>query len=175
MIEKPSRFDGRVSNMEFVNLYDIVLKLKAVREKEGLSIKDILDRLELEGYHLAESTVRRVFQENSEVKLGFTYAKVLKPIADVLLEENDTEDDPALREKNEALHSIIKEKNREIESLQSKNDELIIQLDDIKHQLDDIREAYDKRIDALWKQIHIKDRRIDEKEETIQKLLKKCL
>lgn len=175
MIEKPSRFDGKVSNMEFVNLYDIVLKLKAVREKEGLSIKDILDRLESQGYHLAESTVRRVFQDNSEIKLGFTYAKVLKPIADVLLEENETADDPALLEKNEALHSIIREKNREIESLQSKIDDLTAKNEEAKRQLDDIRKMYDKRIDDLWGQIHIKDRRIDEKEKTIQRLMEKCL
>ena len=168
MSMKPSTFDWKVSNMEFINLHDIVLKLKAVRTKENLSIKDIMKRLEEDGYSLADSTVRRVFKDNSENELGFTYQKVVKPIADVLIPEEETADDPALLEKNEAMHSILKEKNREIESLQIKNDDLAAKNEELKRQIDDIRHMYETRIKDLWEQIHIKDRRIDEKEKTIQ-------
>ena len=159
--------------MEFVNLQDIVLKLKAVKEKESLSIHDIMNRLEESGNSLSESTVRRVFKDNSEVELGFTYAKVLKPIADVLLDEET--DDPALFEKNEALHSIIKEKNREIESLQIKNDELAARYDEIKQQLDSFKKEYDLRLRFLRDQIELKDKRMDEKDRIIEKLMEKCL
>ena len=176
MTLKPSTFDKGVSELEFVNLKEIVLRLKAVKEKDNLSIADIMERLEAAGEFLSESTVRRVFKDNSENELGFTYQKVLRPIADVILnEEDETADDPALLEKNEALHSIVREKNRIIESLQSKVELLEKQNDTIKSQIDDIRKSYDARIDSLWEQIHIKDRRMDEKDEIIRKLMDKCL
>lgn len=161
--------------MEFVNLKEIVLRLKAVRDTEHLSISDIMTRLEESGSVLAESTVRRVFRDNSENDLGFTYAKVLKPIADVLLNEEETRDDPALLEKNEALHAIIVEKNREIEVLQDKVDLLTAQNEELKQRIDDIRKQYDTRIDSLWEQIHIKDKRMDEKDIIIHRLMDKCL
>ena len=155
--------------MEFVNLREIVLRLKEVREKEHLSISEIMSKLEAAGSFLSESTVRRVFHDNSENDLGFTYAKVLKPIADVLLDEDEeTADDPALLEKNEALHAIIREKNRNIEMLQAKVDEL-------SAQLDSFRKEYDLRLRFLRDQIELKDRRMDEKDEIIKKLMEKCL
>lgn len=175
MIEISSKFDWKVSNMEFINLHDIVLKLKAVKDKEDLSIADISRLLDSIGCHLADSTIRRVFRDNSENELGFTYQKVVKPIAEVLLEGEETIDDPALLEKNEALQSIIKEKNREIEVLQSKIDDLIAANDELKIRIDDIRAVYDKRVSDLWDQIHIKDKRMDEKDEIIKRLMDKCL
>ena len=153
--------------MEFVNLSEIVLRLKAVKEKDHLSIADIMSKLEAAGSYLSESTVRRVFHDGSEAELGFTYQKVLKPIADVLLED-ETADDPALLEKNEALHSIIKEKNRMIESLST-------QVDALKDQLNALRAEYDLRLRFLRDQIELKDKRMDEKDEIIRKLMEKCL
>lgn len=155
--------------MEFVNLKDIVLRLKAVREKEKLSITDIMSRLEAAGENVSESAVRRVFRDNSETDLGFTYQKVLKPIADVLLaEEEESASDPALLEKNEALHAIIREKNRTIEMLQDKVDKLT-------EQMDAFRKEYDLRLRFLRDQIELKDKRMDEKDEIIHRLMDKCL
>lgn len=155
--------------MEFVNLKEIVLRLKAVKEKDHLSINDIMEKLEMSGSYLSESTVRRVFRDNSENDLGFTYAKVLKPIADILLDdESETADDPALLEKYEALHAIIKEKNRTIEILEQKVDEL-------SAQLDGSRKEYDLRLRFLRDQIELKDKRMDEKDEIIRRLMDKVL
>ena len=155
--------------MEFVNLKDIVLRLKAVREKEKLSIADIMSKLEAAGENVSESAVRRVFRDNSETDLGFTYQKVLKPIADVLLaEEEESASDPALLEKNEALHAIIREKNRTIEMLQDKVDKLT-------EQMDAFRKEYDLRLRFLRDQIELKDKRMDEKDEIIHRLMDKCL
>lgn len=155
--------------MEFVNLKEIVLRLKAVKEKDHLSINDIMEKLETSGSYLSESTVRRVFRDNSENDLGFTYAKALKPIADILLDdESETADDPALLEKYEALHAIIKEKNRTIEILEQKVDEL-------SAQLDGFRKEYDLRLRFLRDQIELKDKRMDEKDEIIRRLMEKVL
>jgi predicted RNase H-like nuclease (RuvC/YqgF family) len=166
MSKMPFTFDRGDFNLEFVNLAEIVLRLKAVKKKDNLSISDIMSKLDEAGSYLSESTVRRVFRDNSENELGFTYARVLKPIADVLLMEEPN--DPALLEKNEALHSIIKEKNREIESLTS-------QADALKGQLNSLRAEYDLRLRFLRDQIELKDKRMDEKDEIIRKLMEKCL
>lgn len=171
MKEKPSNSDIGASNMEFVNLKEIVLRLKAVQQKDNLGISDIMSRLEEAGSSLSESTVRRVFKDNSENDLGFTYAKVLKPIADVLLDEElETADDPALLEKNEALHAIVKEKNREIEALQEKIETLENRIEEIRRQNEDSRNVFENRINRLWDQIHLKDKRMDEKDIIIRDL-----
>ena len=175
MSEEPSNFEQGVSEMEFVNARDIVLALKAVKEKEHLTIPEILTKLELAGANVSESTVRRVFRDNSENEGGFTYIKVLKPIADVLLNEEETADDPALLEKNDALHSIIKEKNRLIEELQGKADTLAERNEELKREIDNLKKEYDLRFTKLWEQVSIKDRRMDEKDEIIKRLMDKCL
>ena len=162
--------------MEFVNLKEIVLQLKAVKEKEKLSVQDIIDKVEESGADVSESTIRRVFRDNSENDLGFTYARALKPIADVLLaNEAELQDDPALHEKNRALNAIIEEKNREIEVLEDKVETLTARIEELKKANDDIRKMYDARIDSLWEQIHIKDKRMDEKDVLINRLMDKCL
>lgn len=172
MVYEPSTFEKEVSKMEFVNLKAIVLRLKDVKEKEKLSIQDIVNRVAESGGYISESTVRRVFKDNSENELGFTYKNALKPIADVLLtDEEETADDPALPEKNKALHAIIEEKNRQIEVLQEKNDSLTVQLEELKRNVDEVRKQYDARIDSLWEQIHLKDRRMDSKDELIQRVM----
>ena len=170
------KFDERLSEMEFVNLKEIVLRLKAVKEKNHLTINDIEERLESSGYNLSDSTVRRVFRDNSENDLGFTYAKVLKPIADVLLdEEEETPDDQSLFEKNAALHAIISEKNRIIEGLQDQVEILTAQNEEIKKQMDDFRKEYDLRLRFLRDQIEKKDAMMTAKDEIIKRLMDKCL
>jgi Fe2+ or Zn2+ uptake regulation protein len=162
--------------LEFVNLKEIVLQLKAIKEKDNLTINEIMMRLEESGSSLSESTIRRVFKDNSENDGGFTYEKVLKPIAEVLLpEESEMSDDPALFEKNEALHAIIKEKNRVIETLQDKIEDLNSQNSVLKQQIDGFRKEYDLRLRFLRDQIELKDKRMDEKDEIIKRLMDKCL
>ena len=176
MTEKLSIFENEVSKMENSLARDIILKLKAVKEAEHMSISDILVKLELAGANISESTVRRVFRDNSENEGGFTYIKVLKPIADVMLDDKiETVDDPALLEKNSALHAIIKEKNRMIEALEEKNEALSRRNEDLKRQIEDLRRMYDDRIDKLWIQIGIKDKRMDEKDAIIKQLMEKVL
>lgn len=177
MTELPSNFDGRVSILEFINIKDTVLKLKAAREAENLSINDILVKLELSGANISESTVRRVFRDNSENEGGFTYVRALKPIVDVLIPEDEleTSDDPALLEKYELLHAVMKEKNRMIEELQSKNDALTSRNEELTRRIDEFRKEYDKRISFLRDQIEKKDKRMDDKDVMIQKLMEKVL
>ena len=172
MVYEPSTFEKEVSKMEFVNLKAIVLRLKDIKEKEKLSVQDIVNRVIESGGYISESTVRRVFKDNSENELGFTYKNALKPIADVLLtDEEETDDDPALPEKNKALHAIIEEKNRQIEVLQDKLDLMAAQFEESRRSNDIIRKQYDARIDSLWDQIHLKDRRMDEKDEMIRRVM----
>lgn len=176
MNEESSTLTERMSNVEFANTKEIILKLKAVKEKNNLSISDIMEKLEIANQPLSESTVRRVFRENSENDGGFVYDRSIRPIADVLLdEEEETAEDTALFEKNEALHAIIREKNRTIENLQSRIDVLTAQNDDLKKQLDEVREAETRKLSFLRNQIELKDKRMDEKDAIIARLMDKCL
>jgi Fe2+ or Zn2+ uptake regulation protein len=176
MKEEPSTLTERMSPVEFANTKDIILTLKAVKEKNCLSISDIMKKLEDADQPISESTVRRVFRENSENDGGFVYDRSIKPIADVLLDEtNETVEDTALLEKNEALHAIIKEKNRIIENLHEKIDILSEQNESLKKQYDDLRKECDLRLRFLRDQIEKKDARMDQKDAIIQRLMDKCL
>jgi hypothetical protein len=49
------------------------------------------------------------------------------------------------------------------------------QNEEMRQRMDDVKRVYDTRIDALWEQIHLKDKRMDEKDDIIRRLMDKCL
>ena len=148
--------------MDLTNTQNIISKLKEVKKQNELTLPRILDMIEANGDYLSMTTLRRVFAANSEQEDSFNYDKTIRPIANVLLlQEGYAPDGSGTNTENEALKAVLKFKNEEIESLQ--------------RQLELIREMYEARIDFLIDQIRKKDKRMDEKDEIINRLMAKVL
>ena len=105
---------------------------------------------------------RRVFAANSEQEDSFNYDKTIRPIANVLLLKDEYSPEGTVSTtENEALKAVLKLKNEEIEAL--------------KKQIEIMRKMYEERIDFLIDQIRKKDKRMDEKDEIINRLMEKVL
>jgi len=148
--------------MDLTNTQNIISKLKEVKKQNELTLPRILDMIEANGDYLSMTTLRRVFAANSEQEDSFNYDKTIRPIANVLLlQEGYAPDGSGTNTENEALKAVLKFKNEEIEALQ--------------RQLELIRKMYEERIDFLIDQIRKKDKRMDEKDEIINRLMAKVL
>lgn len=145
------------------NTKDVIIKLKEVREARGLSYADIMDMMERNGDYLSKSTISRVFSEGSE-ELSFRYEETLRPLANVLLDLENIEDDDTLD--IQAMKSILKFKIQRIEELERKIESLETALDKEKikgnERLEREREQHAKSIDFLKNQIELKDKRMDQ-------------
>ena len=140
---------------------DTIERIRKTKEEAQLSISDIMDMLADKGYHqLTESTVKRLFNRNSD-PMSFKYRTTVVPLADVLLDmysDNSSSEDVA------ALKAMIRDKNKTIEILVDK--------------CEDLKLEYEKRIAHLKKQVtelndHLmfRERMIDKKDGIIDKLL----
>ena len=160
MSNKPSRNEKEdCSNLELTATKEIILKLKAVKKEYELTIPRIKDMCDKNGDFIAPSTLRRVFAEG------------LAPLARAMLfQDNDAEaENPEVEEdRMEGLRAVILLKNEQIDVLTS-------QIDGLKKQLSDLRAEYDLRLRFLRDQIELKDRRMDEKDRMINRLMEKCL
>lgn len=159
------------SNLELTATKDIILQLKAVKKAYELTIPRIKDMCDKNGDFIAPSTLRRVFAEGSEENDSFSYDRTLAPLARALLfQDNEAEEGnpEAEADRLEGLRAVILLKNEEIGRLKDQNDEL-------KQQLSDLRAEYDLRLRFLRDQIELKDRRMDEKDQMINRLMEKCL
>ena len=159
--------------MELTATREIIIQLKSIRNEYELTIPRIKDMLEKNGDYLSLSTLRRVFAEHSEDDNSFSYERTLAPIARALLyqdneDHEETGDDTILADRMEGLKAIILFKNEQINML---ND----QIEELKEQLNNFRAEYDLRLRFLRDQIELKDRRMDEKDAIINKLMEKLL
>lgn len=141
-----------------------VERLRTVRKEHGLTIPQICDMLDAKGYFLSEPTVKRVFSENYD-PLSFRYRDTLAPLADVLL---DLYSDKSNSEDIAALKVMIHDKNKMIDMLIVKNE--------------DLKTDYEKRLNHLHKQIEkleqhldFRERVIQQKDSVIEKLLNKII
>lgn len=140
---------------------DTVERIRRTKEESQLSITDIMDMLADKGYHqLTESTVKRLFNRNSD-PMSFKYRTTVVPLADVLL---DMYSDKSNSEDLAALRAMIRDKNKTIEILVDK--------------CEDLKSEYEKRIAHLKKQVNemndhlmFRERMIDKKDAIIDKLL----
>ena len=140
---------------------DAIERIRRTKEESQLSITDIMDMLADKGYHqLTESTVKRLFNRNSG-PMSFKYRTTVVPLADVLL---DMYSDKSNSEDLAALRAMIRDKNKTIEILVDK--------------CEDLKSEYEKRIAHLKKQVsemndHLmfRERMIDKKDAIIDKLL----
>jgi len=154
--------------MELTATKEIITQLKAVKKEYELTIPRIKDMIEANGDFISLSTLHRVFAEGSE-KDSFSYDRTLAPIARALLfKDGDEESDAVTEDRIEGLRAVIVFKNEKIDMLTAQNEAL-------RKRMDELRAEYDLRLRFMRDQIELKDKRMDEKDEIIKRLMDKCL
>jgi hypothetical protein len=146
-------------SMKHTSAAELIKKLKEIKIKNEITYPRILDRMEKNGKFVSLTTLRRVFADGSELNANsFSYENTLLPIAEALLNAEDvpTVDSPYAKE-IDGLKAVIHVQNEEISRLH------------------EIKEHLESRITFLIEQIAKKDRRMDEKDAIIHKLMEKCL
>lgn len=163
MCHEPSTGDQNIvmgeSRMELSAKQELITQLKEAKASREYTFPRILDEMKENGKFLSLSSLRRVFAVGSESNAAsFSYENTLMPIAEVLLKAEDvpTPDSPYSKE-IDGLKAVIHVQNEEIVRLQ------------------EIKEHLESRITFLLEQIEKKDRRMDEKDEIIRRLMDKCL
>ena len=147
--------------MELIDNRDLIIELKKARAEKDITLPRLLDLLKAQRKDVAMTTLKRVFKEGSEDNDSFKYT-TLKPIAEVLLDENNdgsTNDIEVVR-----LQSELTAKEAMITTLNNQIDSLILQ---IEH----TRAEAARQIEFLHKQIELKDKRMDTKDELIQRVM----
>lgn len=145
--------------MEYTSAAELIRQLKEVKLKDEITYPRIMDRMEKNGKFVSLTTLRRVFADGSEMNANsFSYENTLLPIAEALLNAEDvpTPDSPCAKD-IDALKAVIRVQNEEISRLH------------------EIKEHLESRITFLLEQIEKKDRRMDEKDGIINRLMEKCL
>lgn len=160
MDTKPSTHElSGVSEMELTRSQDLIRQLKEVKARNEITYPRIMERMEKNGKFVSLTTLRRVFADGSErLAENFNYETTLLPIAEALLNAEDvpTVDSPYAAE-IDGLKSVIHVQNEEIARLH------------------EMKEHLESRITFLLEQIERKDRRMDEKDEIIRRLMDKVL
>ena len=139
-----------------------VERLRTVRREHGLTISEICDMLDTKGYFLSEATVKRVFSENHD-PMSFRYRDTIAPLADVLL---DLYDDKSNSSDIDALKAMIHDKNKMIDLLIVKNEEL---KKDFEKRISHLK----GQVDRLEKNLDFRENVVNRKDEVIQCLLNK--
>ena len=149
-----------VSRMELTKSQELIRQLKEITAANEITYPRILDRMEKNGKPVSLTTLRRVFADGSEANAStFSYENTLLPIAEVLLNVEDipTPSDSPCAAEIDGLKAVIHAQNEEIVRLH------------------EIKEHLDTRISFLIDQIEKKDRRMDEKDDIIRRLMEKIL
>ena len=161
MSKKPStKRQNGVSQMEHTQAADLITQLKAAKLRNEITYPRIMDRMEKNGTYVSLTTLRRVFADGSEKNAGsFSYENTLMPIAEALLEVEDlpTPAGSPYAKEIDALKAVIHVQNEEIARVH------------------EIKEHLEGRITFLLEQIELKDRRMDEKDEIIRRLMDKII
>ena len=146
--------------MEHTKSQELIRQLKEAKARNEITYPRIMERMEKNGKFVSLTTLRRVFADGSELNAGgFNYENTLLPIAEVLLNAEDVptmEASPYAKE-IDGLKAVIHVQNEEIARLH------------------DLKEHLESRVTFLLEQIEKKDRRMDEKDEIIRRLMEKCL
>lgn len=146
--------------MERTESQRIIAEIKALKKSNKLaSYHRIIEQVESDGGTVSLSTLRRICAEGSEANASsFTHDTILIPVRDAL-KKLQTKDLPNMPDADvvDALKAVIHVQDEEIANLH------------------DMRDHLEKRIAFLLEQIEKKDRRMDEKDEIIRKLMEKVL
>lgn len=146
--------------MEHTKSQELIRQLKEAKARNEITYPRIMERMEKNGKFVSLTTLRRVFADGSEGNANsFSYENTLLPIAEALLDVEDVPTDmnsPYAKE-IDGLKAVIHVQNEEIARLH------------------EMKEHLESRITFLIEQIEKKDRRMDEKDEIIRKLMEKYL
>lgn len=137
-----------------------VERLRNVKKEHCLTISEICTMLDKKGYFLSEATLKRVFSDNHD-PLSFKYRDTIAPLADVLLELYD---DKSGSEDVQALKTMIHDKNKMIDLLVVKNEEL---KKDCEKRISHLQ----RQVEKLEQHLDFRERVIQRKDEVIEKLL----
>lgn len=132
-----------------LHTHDLVLHLKEVRAKNGVTLQEISDKLDERGCHIGFTSIKKVFSEGSE-NLGFRYYDTLDPIEKLFRELYSDTDDV----ESETLKAALVVKDELIERRER-------ELEECTRKLEECREDSRNRIEYLKHQIELKDQRID--------------
>ena len=146
--------------MEHTKAYELIKQLKDVKARNEITYPRIMERMEKNGKFVSLTTLRRVFADGSENSANsFSYENTLLPIAEALLEVEDvpTDANSPYAKEIDGLKAVIHVQNEEIARLH------------------EMKEHLEARITFLLEQIEKKDRRMDEKDEIINRLMEKVL
>ena len=140
---------------------DKITYIQHAKEEYKITYMDIMEKMaEIdESTMVSLSTLRRVCRPGAELKASsFNYKEVLTPIYNAV---KAIVDDPKQRSEHDAeldgYKAVIRVQNEEL-------DRLI-----------ELKEHLEERVAFLLEQIEKKDRRMDQKDELIKKLMEKCL
>lgn len=143
-------------------------RLKEIKAQQGLSISQIMKMMEDRGQYVSEATLKKVFAEGSEEKYHFRYQDTIMPIADVLL---DIYGDTSGLDDVESLRNIIREKNKLIELLMLKLEEVQSAHKEKDAVYADRKEAFERQISHLEAQVSRYELALDRKDALIERLL----
>lgn len=141
-----------------------VERIRNTKKEHGLTVPQIIERLDAKGYFLSEATVKRVFSENYD-PMSFRYRDTIAPLADVLL---DLYGDKSGSSDVAALKAMIHDKNKMIDMLIVKNEEL-------KRDYEKRLAHLQKQIDSLEKHLDFREKIVQRKDDVIEKLINKVL
>lgn len=139
---------------KLMNMRDLIIKLKQIKEENQLSVDKIKRLIEENGDYLAKSTIARVFTEGAENE-SFRYEETIRPIANALLKIERVEENDSLAV--QAIKDVVKVKMEMIEDLEHQ-----LEQKDLKNheKMDKLREEQQRKIEFLMRQIELKDERI---------------
>lgn len=145
--------------MELQRTRDLIIALKQAKNekaKYGLTLPRLEAEILRRGKSVSMSSLKRVFRDGSEDSpAGFSLDHTLLPIAEVLLDEDPAPvaDSCAPPLENDRLRAELQIQIERVESLLAQND--ILQ----------------DRVKFMQTQIERKDRRLDEKDEVLRKVM----
>ena len=142
--------------MEHTKAYELIKQRKDVKAKNEITYPRIMERMEKNGKFVSLTTLWRVFADGSENSANsFSYENTLLPIAEALLEVEDvpTDANSPYAKEIDGLKAVIHVQNEETARLH------------------EMKEHLESRITFLLEQIEKKDRRMDEKDEMICRLM----
>ena len=155
------------------NVKDVIIKLREVRKEKGLSYDQILSMLETDGEYTSKSTLSRLFG-NKWHEYSFDYERTILPIANILLDVDNIEDDDDLDTR--AYKSILRLKKDIIQELEKKVEKVESE-EKAKYleKLAEETEKFQRSLDFATHQIALKDKRIDQLMDDNSKLVNHIL
>ena len=145
---------------------ELLHKLRIARDTKGLSYQDIVDITEENGEAVSLSTVKRIFQKDSDLD-DFRYHQTVRPIIRAVLGMDGETEKPAAEPTVEqaeqyyatieGLKAVVDLKHEQIVALQKENSRLTSELADFKvdrkEELKKQTEDSQKKLDHLKEEI----------------------